>query len=106
MQQRKQAAIGESELKLDESFVTAFENRPSQSEEELYKLVAESDQQAALFVLRQAQDEFPDDLDAREKAIKIGLSMAYLDRSQLTLDGIARRLFGSDELKPEDVTKT
>ena len=103
MPERSQIPLNYWELKLESSFVAAFEQRPDQSEKNLFKAVKQIDPEAAYYLLRQAQDQFPDDLESREKAMAIGLSMALLDRGQVAINGLGKRLFGASEIKVSDV---
>ena len=103
MPERSQIPLSDSELKLESTFVEAFEQRPDQSEGNLYQAVKQIDPEAAYYVLRQAQNQFPDDLESREKAMAIGLSVALLDRGQVAINGLGKRLFGASEIKVSDV---
>lgn len=104
MPHREPKPTSDLDLKLDAGLVSKFEAH-RERHGDLYPQAFETDEEVALYIRRNAIKNFPDDLEARDTAVQLALEVAYLDRSQVIIDGVVP-LFKGDLFAPQDVAAT
>jgi hypothetical protein len=104
MPERQTQPQSDLDIGVEKETIDSFEGQLD-NRGDLYPSLKQTDEELAMYIRRQAIKRFPDDLQAREGAVELALEVAYLDRSQLTINGLQQRLFSDEALTVEDLVR-